>query len=109
MRAYTADLPFADDALDRAREMGRNYLRELVAEGIARGELAPDLNPDLMTSMIIAAMTAFQQTFLQQLGITPAAFAYTDVRVFDTPEAHRLFDDFVRILEHGIATPTTPG
>jgi AcrR family transcriptional regulator len=108
MRAYSADLPFTDEALERGRAMGRDYVRELVVDGIARGELAPDLDPDLMTGMIIAAMTEFHQLFLRRLGIAPGAFADADVTIFDTPRAHRLFDDFVRILERGLANPAAP-
>jgi AcrR family transcriptional regulator len=109
MRAYSADLPFADEALDRARAMGRGYVRELVTEGMARGELDPDLDPELVTGLIIAAMTEFQDAFFRQSGITNSAFAATDLAVFDTPEAHRLFDDLIRILERGLATPGAPG
>lgn len=100
MRAYSADLPFADEALERAPAMGREYLRGMVVDGIARGELAADLDPELATGMIIAAMTEFQQTFFRQMGITPGAFAETDVAVFD---------EFVRILERGLGNPAASG
>jgi AcrR family transcriptional regulator len=109
MRASVADPPFADEALDRARAMGREYLREMVMEGVARGELAPGLDPELAAGIIFAATDEFMQLFLKRTGIAPGSLANADATVFDTPEAHRLFAEIVRILERGMANPAAPG
>jgi AcrR family transcriptional regulator len=107
LRAYSGDLPFADEALERGKAMGRDYLRELVARGIADGELAPDLDPDLATAIILAVITEYSQIYLQRAGLGLDALAEADVGIFDSEESHALYGAVIRILERGLANPAT--
>ena len=103
LRAYSADLPFADEALARGKAMGREYLRDMVVRARDGGELAPDLDPDLVTAVIIAVITEFTQTYLQRAGLPLAALAEADVGIFDSDDAHTLYESVIRILERGLA------
>jgi TetR/AcrR family transcriptional regulator len=108
LRAYTADLPFADEALERGKALARDYLRGLVEQGIARGELAPDLDPEVATAVVMAVMNEFNALYLKRLGVAPGSLTEGDLGIFETATAHRLYDDFVAILERGLAAPRAP-
>ncbi len=108
LRAYTADLPFADEALEQGKSMARDYMRGLVERGIAQGELAAGLDPEVATAIIIAVMTEFNAVYLKRLGVAPDTLTGNDLDIFETEAAHRLFDDFIAILERGLAAPRAP-
>lgn len=102
LRAYSSELPFADEALDRSMALGRDYLREMVVRGIASGELNPTLNPELATVVIMAAMTEFTTLLLGREGVGGAALVESDVGIFETEDAHALFEALIAILERGM-------
>ena len=62
-----------------------------------------------MSDPIVHASFCVERTMTAPPSRVFGAFADADVTLFDTPEAHHLFDEFVRILERGLASPAAPG
>lgn len=79
LRAYTADLPCADEAMERGK------------------------------AIAIAVMAEFNQVYLKRIGGAPDALIGTDLAVSETATAHRLYDDFCAIQERGLAVPPASG
>ncbi|NJN19540.1 MAG: TetR/AcrR family transcriptional regulator [Oscillochloris sp.] len=103
-RAYSDDLPFHDQVLQRLQQAGEDHLEGLIRRGIAAGELDPDLDPELAALMIKSLTGEIGQLITRRLGIS-AAEAAADPSRLSGPEAERIYDQVIAVLQRGMQNP----
>ncbi|MCU0494756.1 MAG: hypothetical protein MUD01_24480, partial [Chloroflexaceae bacterium] len=100
--AMAAQLPFHDEAISQMQRMARGYMAQLVQQGIARGDLAADLDVDVATAVVSGVLREVGSLVLARLQINQEELPAVALSRFDSPEVERLFDDLIRVLEHGL-------
>jgi AcrR family transcriptional regulator len=105
-RAYSSNLPFEHDIIDRSRSIAADYFQRLIAHGIERGELATDLDPALISVTIVAMMNVAFEVSMQRQGIDRAALSEMDVHIYESSVVRETYDAVIRILEHGLGNRT---
>ncbi|MCC6603982.1 MAG: TetR/AcrR family transcriptional regulator [Anaerolineae bacterium] len=91
---------------EQARTGAAVFFRQLVEQGQARGDIAPDIDADLAAFLFNVIFTELGGYLLNRLADEGGV---GDGRSrFETPEAERLFDQVLRILEAGMGTDVIP-
>ena len=109
LRAMNGQLPFHDHLLVNMKALARDHWRTLVQQGIAQGDLDPHTDPDLAALVISAAFNELGTHLMQRLNLQAAPLHELDVARFQTPEVERIFDDLIRMLEHGLGRSMEEG
>ncbi len=104
-RAYSGTPPFHDELIERGRALREQYLHEMVRQAIVRGDLAADLDPLLAVATITAVLGEIGPLLVRRLGLDPVSVVTGDPAQFATPAAEQLYDDMIRILQHGLGGP----
>lgn len=102
LRAMSSHLPFEDDMLGNMRVLALDHWRNLVQGGITQGDVDPDVDPDLAAMMLNAVFNEVGSYIMGRLNIEAGMLHQLDVRLLQTPEVERMFDDAIRLLERGI-------
>ena len=103
--AYSGTLPFHDELIERGRALREQYLHEMVRQAIVRGDLAADLDPLLAVATITAVLGEIGPLLVRRLGLDPVSVVTGVPAQFATPAAEQLYDDMIRILQHGLGGP----
>ncbi len=101
-RAVTDDLPFRDEVARRLQSAGEAHLRALLARGVERGELDPSLDLELAAFVLRRLTADLHELIVRRLGLTLEEAA-ADVALMSSPEAERLYDQIIEILQFGLA------
>lgn len=87
---------------EQARGGAAGFFRQLVEQGQARGDIDSKIDPDLAAFLFNVVFTELGGYLLNRLQ---DGDALVDGRsLFETPEAERLFDQVLYILERGMGT-----
>lgn len=106
-RAVTDDLPFRDEVARRLQSAGEAHLRALLARGVERGELDPSLDLELAAFVLRRLTADLHELIVRRLGLTLEEAA-ADVALMSSPEAERLYDQIIEILQFGLARRAQP-
>jgi TetR/AcrR family transcriptional regulator len=103
VRAHTTPLPFHDAVVAHAQATRQEHYRMLVRDGIARGEIAATVEPEVAALVLSAVTNEIGPFVMASLGLDPAQLAEGDAQLFAHPAVERIFDQVLRIIEHGLA------
>ncbi len=106
LRAMNGHLPFHDEMLARMKTLARDHWRDFVQGGIAQGEIDPTIDPRLAALLLSATFNEVATYVMERLGIDSPTLHELDIARFQTPEVERIFDDVIRMLEHGLGQST---
>ncbi len=87
---------------EQARVGATVFFRQLVEQGQVMGDISPEIDPDLaafLFSAIFSELGSYLLNRLQDRGVLEDGRS-----LFETPEAERLFDQVLHILERGMGT-----
>lgn len=105
-RAYAAD--HADSALTaQAAALRTAHLMPLLQAAQARGELAAELELAIVVPLLSAILAEVGPLVLTALGLTPADAAQAPADVFTSPAVEQVYDQVIRLVQHGLA-PVAP-
>ncbi|MCB8977116.1 MAG: TetR/AcrR family transcriptional regulator [Ardenticatenaceae bacterium] len=90
------------DMQAQAKSGAADFFRQLVQQGQSRGDIAPDIDPDLAAFLF---NTVFSELGAYLLNRLQDEAGLADGRsLLETPEAERLFNQVLHILEAGMGT-----
>ena len=90
------------DMQAQAKSGAADFFRQLVQQGQSRGDIAPDIDPDLAAFLF---NTVFSELGAYLLNRLQDEAGLADGRsLLETPEAERLFNQVLHILEAGMET-----
>jgi AcrR family transcriptional regulator len=101
-RAYASDRPFFDEAMQQAEEQASTFARQLLLQGIANGDLRADMDVESAVFLFNLIILELGKYILARLDINPADLDEKGSTLFESPEAKRIFDSFLDILENGM-------
>lgn len=104
-RALYGDVPFREDVMQRTQLASSDYLYELVKRGIDQDEINPSVSPDLAVFIINTLSGGLRDFIPQQLGLDAEQLIQGTPPDLDMVAIEKIFDDLVRVLEHGIGRP----
>lgn len=102
LRAMSGRLPFHDEMLAGMQGLAQEHWRGFVQLGIAQGDIDPAIDPQLAALLLPAAFNELGPYVMERLGVDSATLHELDVSRFQTPDVERIFDDVIRMLEHGL-------
>jgi AcrR family transcriptional regulator len=102
VRAYTGDLPFAEELARRADSAGHEHLGALVRRASERGELAVDADPALVEYIVRAVTGGLGPFLVARLRLRPEQLAAGDIARLQAPDVEQIFDSVALLLERGI-------
>lgn len=102
-RAYYGDLPFHDEALARLKEMSLRFVGQLVKEAIAKGDIDPEIDPELAVFVVNTLISELGNFIFRRQGLDPQRLGREGHEAVDMDLVEGVFDDFVRVLQYGLA------
>lgn len=102
-RAYFGDLPFHDEVLARAKEQAQSYFGQLVRDAIAKGDIDPAIDAEMAAFVINTLLAELGNFIFRRQGIDPLQIGREGLQVVDMALVEDTFDDFVRVLQYGLA------
>ena len=102
-RALYGDLPFRDEAIAQVKEAARRYVDDLVGKAIAAGDIDPEVDPEMASFVVSTLVGELGNFVLRRLGIRPEEVGREGAVAFDPAVVEQVFDDFVRVLQFGLA------
>jgi AcrR family transcriptional regulator len=106
-RAIYGALPFKNEMRLRVKEMSLQYFRQLVRQGIEQGDVDPTIDPELAAFVMNTVSLEFGFYIVEALGIDPERMASDNTAAFNVEAVERLYDELLRILEHGMGNKVT--
>lgn len=103
-RAMYGKGPFPEEWVRTMRREGLLFFKQLIEMGIANGQLRPDLDTDLAAYMCYATAQDLGQYLIERVGIGEESNFYEAFRTNEA-ELEVLWDNFLRLLEYGMANP----
>ena len=100
-RAIYGTLPFKDEMRLRIKEKSLEFFRQLVRQGIEQGDVDPTIDPELAAFVMNTVSLEFGYYMLDALDIDPERIATENTAAFDVDAVEHLYDQLLRILEHG--------
>ncbi|MEA5449565.1 TetR/AcrR family transcriptional regulator [Leptolyngbya sp. CCNP1308] len=107
-RAFYGELSFRDQVLQRTQMASLSYGRELVEQGIAQGDIDASIDVDFAVFILSTLSYRLRDFIPQQLGLTPEQLAQNQLSPEDCAAIERIFDELVRVLEHGLGRSPAP-
>lgn len=101
-RAVTDDLPFRDQVTQQLQSAGEAHLQQLLERGVARGEVDPTRDLDLAAFLIRSLLGDLRLLIIRRLDL-PLDRAVDDLNVLHNPDVERIYDQVIRMLQHGLA------
>jgi hypothetical protein len=88
--------------MQQAEEQASAFARQLLLQGIANGDLRADMDVESAVFLFNLIILELGKYILARLDINPADLDEKGSRLFESPEAKRIFDSFLDILENGM-------
>jgi hypothetical protein len=104
-RAHYGDLPFRDEIIAQAKETSRQYFDQLVQKAVADGDIAPEVDPAMAAFVVNTLLAELGGYLIRCLGLDPAEVGRHGEMPFEPEVVERVFDDLVRVLQFGLASP----
>ncbi len=95
------DLPFRDEVQRRLQLAGTAHLQQLLTQGIVRGEIDSSVDPELAVFVIKRLTGDLGILITRRLGLS-LEDAARDIKRLAEPEAERIYDAVVQILQYGL-------
>lgn len=109
-RAVTGE-GYPPSFVEQYKEQGLAFFRKLVAQGKAQGDIAAEIDEDLAAFIFNTIFTELGRYILQRFPERPAPAQgrMENIRgFFETGEVQAIFEQTLAILEHGLASHSTP-
>jgi TetR/AcrR family transcriptional regulator len=100
-RAFSADLPFRDQAARRMQSAGAEHMLPLIRQGIEQGEIDPAIDPELAAFAVTSLLGDLHTLITGRLGLS-AGDAAADVEQLVGPEVERIYDSVLHLLQYGL-------
>ena len=101
-RAYYSDLPFEDMDVEQVQSQARDYFRDKVRQAAADGTIDPRIDLDLATWMFATLFTEIGNYVIQRLDVDARDVVSPSLSTEKTEQMHRIFENLIYILEHGM-------
>lgn len=102
-RAYYSDLPFHDEVLARAKEQGQRQIDQFVKDAIDSGDIDPEIDPK-MAAFVLSTLTSELGNYIfRRQGIDPRRIGREGLQVLDLELVEDVFNDFMRVMQYGLA------
>ena len=105
-RATYGDVPFREEMLQRSQLVSSDYLSELAKQGIEQGDIDPDVAPDLAVFVVTTLSNGLRHFIPQRLDLKERELAQKVPADLDRVAVDKIFNDLIRVIEHGIGTPS---
>ena len=106
-RAIYGDAPLPAETQAVIEEGMMGYFRQLVQQGREQGAIDLNIDPDVAAFMFNAVFTNLGDYLLQRLTILPETLLVEQGGGFADPEAGRIFDQILHVLESGLGAKET--
>lgn len=104
LRAMYGDAPLPAEVLAQIREGTNQYFAQLIQQGMAQGDVDPTLDADVAAFVFNAVFTSLGDYVLKRLRIPPEQLRDGDLQPLGAPEAQRIFNEVLGILERGLGS-----
>lgn len=101
-RALYGDAPLPEETKAVIEEGMMGYFRQLVQQGREQGAIDLDIDPDVAAFMFNAVFTNLGDYLLKRLKILPETLLVKKGGGFADPDASKVFDQILHILESGL-------
>ena len=105
-RATYGDVPFREEMLQRSQLVSLDYLSELAKQGIEQGDINPDVAPDLAVFVVTTLSNGLRYFIPQRLDLNERKLAQEVPGNLDMVAVDKIFNDLIRVIEHGIGKPS---
>lgn len=105
-RAYSTENALPDETLAQAVATSQTFFEQLVRRGIEQGDLRADLDVETAVFLFNTLLMELGGHILRRINADPRAPHEEGVRLFEHPAAARIFNQFMDMLEHGMANPS---
>lgn len=106
-RAVYGDAPLPAETKAVIKEGMMGYFRQLVQQGREQGAIDLTIDPDVAAFMFNAVFTNLGDYLLKKLTILPETLLVEKGGGFADPEAGRIFDQVLQILQSGLGVKET--
>ncbi|MCA9973848.1 MAG: TetR/AcrR family transcriptional regulator [Anaerolineales bacterium] len=101
-RSMYGDAPLPAEVLAQIKGGVSGYFAQLVQQGVQQGVVDPALDPEVAAFVFNAVLLSLGDYVLQRLRIPPERLRDGDLEPLATPEAQRIFDEVMTVLERGL-------
>lgn len=108
-KAFFDDAPFLDEVLKEGERQADEFTKSLIARGSALGDLDPNLDPELATFIFNSIFLHLGEFLMKRLNVSPEELLQERPFLFESPEADRLFNGIMDILEQGMGRKKDEG
>lgn len=106
-RAMYGDVPFREEVMQHTQLASSDYLYELVKGGIDQGDIDPSVSPNLAVFIISTLASGLRDFIPQQLRLNSRQLTQSTIPNLDMAAIDEIFDDLIRVIEHGIGTASS--
>jgi AcrR family transcriptional regulator len=108
-RAYYDDLPFHDEVVASMKEQGLRQMDRFVKDAIARGDIDAEINPEMAAFVLSTLSMELGNFIFRRQGIDPQQVGREGLKVIDMKLVEESYEDFIRVLQYGLASRDREG